>query len=130
MSSHRLSRSTQLQAFAGSGRVTKARGFGQALAAFALLTLVFPSAATAAGFRKLDPELNRRASLPGNRTSQVVVQLAPGADLPASLRRYVRGAKLALIDGYVLSMPDNALATLDSLPQVASAHQDLSLIHI
>ena len=123
MSSNRFSRSTQSQVFAGS-RTTRTWAFNQALAAVALLMLTLPSGASAAGFRKLDPELNRRASLPGTRSSQVVVQLAPGAELPASLKRYVRGSKLALIDGYVLSLPDSALATLDALPQVASAHDD------
>ena len=113
-----------LQEFAGTGRAKVVWGVRRLLAALALLVLAVPSPATAAGYRKLDPELNRRASAAGPRTSQVVVRLAPGAELPASLQRYVRGPKLELIDGYVISIPDTALAGLDALPQVASAHQD------
>ena len=96
-----------------------------ALVWLAFLALSLPSAALAADrYQKLDPELNRRASFAGGRTSQVVVRLAPGAALPASLQRYVRGSRLDLINAYVLVLPDNSLAALDVLPQVASAHED------
>jgi serine protease AprX len=88
------------------------------------LGFVLPHPASAAGRQKLDPELSRRAVAAGPRTSKVVVQLAPGATLPAALQPYVRSAKLQLIDGYVLELPDAALASLDGLPEVASAHED------
>jgi serine protease AprX len=97
----------------------------RSFAALAILTVVSSTSSIAADrYRKLDPELNRRASARGGRSSTVVVRLAPGASLPAALQRYVRGPKLELIDGYVLALPDTALADLDASPQIASAHQD------
>jgi serine protease AprX len=50
--------------------------------------------------------------------------LEPGAPLPDSLKPYARGAKLRLIDGFVLDVPDAALSQMAALPQVTSAHQD------
>ena len=44
--------------------------------------------------------------------------------LPAALHPFMRGPRLALIDGYVLDMPERALSMLDSLPDVESAHED------
>jgi serine protease AprX len=93
------------------------------LVALALLVLA-PAAVFAAGGPKLDPELTRRAAAAGSRRSQVIVRLQPGAPLPDTLKQYVRGSKLRLIDGYVLDVPDAALTPLAALPQVASAHQD------
>lgn len=125
MSSTRSSKSVQTQAVTRIPRFWTFRGLRPLQVALALLALLLPSAVHAAdGYRKLDPELNRRAAARGGRTSQVVVRLAPGASLPASLQQYVRGPKLRLIDGYVLTMPDSALGALDGLPQVESAHDD------
>lgn len=97
-----------------------------AIAALALIALALPSTGQAAGsrYRKLDPELNRRATYAGARKSQVVLRLQPGTVLPPALQQYVKGRRLALIDAYVLDVPDAVLSSLESLPQVASAHQD------
>ncbi|MBS1820165.1 MAG: S8 family peptidase [Acidobacteria bacterium] len=96
-----------------------------ALAIAALVAVMFPDVAVAADrFRKLDPGLNRRAEAPTRRTSPIVVRLEPGQALPARLQRYVRGSRLRLIDSYVLDVPETELASLDALPQVASAHED------
>ncbi len=120
-----ISQSVQPVSVATSRRSKVVRGLRLWTIALALVALVLPSGVQAADrFQKLDPELNRRASVGAPRTSQVVVRLAPGAELPNSLRRYVRGAKLSLIDAYVLQMPDSALPQLEALPQVTSAHQD------
>lgn len=125
MNSTPLSTSVQPHAVVSSRRPKVVRGLRPWLVVLALLALLLPSGVQAAeGFRKLDPELNRRAAIAAQRTSHVVVRLAPGATLPESLRQYVRGAKLNLIDGYVLEMPDSALPVLESMPQVTSAHQD------
>jgi serine protease AprX len=115
----------QPQEFARTERARKVvSGLKSLPTLLALVLVAAPSNALAAGYKKLDPELNRRAAVASTRTSQVLVQLAPGASLPPTLQRFARGAKLELINGYVLSIPDSALAQLDALPQVASAHQD------
>jgi len=107
-----------------AGHSRAIRSIRAMLTALTLIALALPSVAHAGGLKKLDPELKRRATAVSARVSQVVVTLEPGAQLPPSLQRYVRGSKLQLIDGYVLSIPDNALGELDALPQVASAHED------
>ncbi|MGE3518389.1 MAG: S8 family peptidase, partial [Vicinamibacterales bacterium] len=92
-----------------------------------ILVLLWAStvlAAPAQRFRKLDPELSRRARVGASRSTQVVVTLKPGATLPPNLQRFVRGRKLRLIDGYVLDLPDSQLEALETLPQVSTAHQD------
>ena len=95
----------------------------RAFALLALLAMLGPSAAQAAGHRKLDPELSRRSTARSG-TSRVVVRLSPGATLPAGLRAYVRGSRLQLIDAYVLNLPDSMLSDLDDVPEISSAHQD------
>ncbi|MGE3959552.1 MAG: S8 family peptidase [Vicinamibacterales bacterium] len=99
--------------------------FTRIVPVLALISMLLPTPVGAARhYRKLDPGLNRRASAPAGRTSQVVVRLAPGAALPASLQRYARGQRLRLIDSYVLDVPDSALGALDALAAVESAHED------
>lgn len=114
-------RSLQLWELATSRSLTF---LARSLAVTALALLVMgPTVARAAGHRKLDPELSRRADRQRG-SSRVVVRLSPGASLPDSLRTYVRGNRLQLIDGYVLNLPDSMLSGLDATPEVASAHQD------
>jgi serine protease AprX len=113
----------QIQAFAGTLRARVACGVRPLLACLTLLAIAASPLQARDRYRKLDPELNRRAASASARQSRVVLRLEKGATLPAALRPYVRGT-LGLIDGYVLSIPDNALAALDGLPQVASVHDD------
>src|SRR5512135_920290 len=108
MNSIDFSKAMQPQDFAGSHRSQMVRGIRPLLVVLSLLALMLSSTVEAAGYRKLDPELSRRAAVASGRTSEVVVRLEPGASLPASLQRYVRGPRLQLIEGYVLSMPDSA----------------------
>ncbi len=112
--------------FARSGHTSSRALRWPVIAALALLALALPSTGQAAGsrYRKLDPELNRRAASAGARKSQVVLRLQPGTALPPALQQYVKGRRLALIDAYVLDVPDSVLPSLETLPQVASAHQD------
>jgi len=58
------------------------------------------------------------------RHSKVVVQLGDGESLPAALKRYQKGDRLELINGYVLDLPDDALAQLDNVASLTSAHVD------
>ncbi len=125
MNSTPISTLVQPQSVASSRRPKFVLGLRLWTVALALVALVLPSGAWAAErFKKLDPELNRRATVGASRNSKVVIRLAPGVTLPESLRRYVRGPKLNLIDGYVLEIPDSALPQLESVSQVTSAHQD------
>lgn len=74
---------------------------------------------------KLDSELTRRQSLGTNsRRSRIVVELGEGQELPTGLRRYQKGNRLGLINGYVLDVPDSALGQVSSLAEVKSAHVD------
>jgi serine protease AprX len=125
MKSPHVTEVVQIQAVTGTTRRKVVWEFRPIALALTLLALTASSLfAAGAGFRKLDPELNRRASaIQSGRSSQVVVRLAPGASLPASLQRFVK-SRLQLIDGYVLSIPDASLSALDAIPQVESAHQD------
>ncbi|MEQ1908059.1 MAG: S8 family peptidase [Vicinamibacterales bacterium] len=115
-------RALHLWELIGSRRLDAARR-RRALALLAILAMLVPSVAQAAGRRKLDPELSRRSVI-RRGTSRVVVRLSPGATLPAGLRTYVRGTRLQLIDAYVLNLPDSMLSDLDDVPEIASAHQD------
>lgn len=77
------------------------------------------------GRQKLDHELTRRASqAAGWRRSRVVVQVGEGQALPAALRQYQRGDRLNVINGYVLDVPDSALAQVAAQVDVTSAHVD------
>src|SRR5687767_9805255 len=59
---------------------------------------------------KLDEELNRRARVATTgRRSRVIVRVAAGGDLPLSLKPYQRGARINLIDSFVLDLPDHVL---------------------
>jgi subtilisin family serine protease len=115
-------KSVQIQGVTGRAERGVARRFTLLLSAVLVLAVV-SSAAAAPGYRKLDPELNRRAGqLSG--TTQIILRLAPGANLPPQLQQYVRGSRLTSINGLVLQLPNALLPTVDSLPQVVSAHQD------
>jgi serine protease AprX len=98
-------------------------------AGFALALLALSATDVAAqprrGRGKLDQELTRRSSLAASwRHSKVVVQLVEGQTLPAALKQYQKGDHLGLINGYVLDLPDTALAQLDSVSELKSAHLD------
>jgi hypothetical protein len=74
---------------------------------------------------KLDQELSTRASQrQAWRRSRIVVQLESGQMLPQALRAYQRGNRLNLINGYVLEVPDAAIAQVAAHASVKSAHFD------
>jgi serine protease AprX len=74
---------------------------------------------------KVDRELTNRMN---NRNPQnytkVIVTLKPGAQLPASFRRYARGLNLAIIKGYALELPNGLIAALAKHPDVFDIHYD------
>ncbi len=124
MKTVRTANHMQIQDLAGSSRPKVVWTTRTLVAALVLLAVASTPALARDRFRKLDPELNRRAATASSsRQSRVVLRLEKGARLPAALQPYVRQS-LSLIDGYVLSVPDGVLPQLDALPQVASAHED------
>lgn len=94
------------------------------LVACALATPTHPLAAAPAARTVLDASLQQRARGATSGSVRVIIRVTAGAALPAALHPYMRGPRLALIDGYVLDMPERALSMLDSLPDVESAHED------
>jgi subtilisin family serine protease len=91
--------------------------------AFALFTASQPAFAQSAS--KLDAALQARATAGSSlRTSRVIVTLAPGGVLPASLQRYDRKGKLSTINGHVLDVPDSVLTSLSSNGNVRHVHGD------
>ena len=74
---------------------------------------------------KLDDELSRRSNRgSASRRTRLIVRLEDGKSLPPNLAPYVKGNRLGLINGYVLEMPDSALAQVGSQVNVHSAHFD------
>ena len=73
----------------------------------------------------LDGELERRAK--GNSSthlSTVIVELKPGAQLPREFQNFVKGDKLDIINGVVLTLPDGLLKKLASKGEVLRVHDD------
>ena len=100
MNNSPLAKGVQKQVFTGTGRrwIQRASALGVALLTGAGLWLAPVTAAAEGRYRKLDPELSRRADVGGARRTSVVVRLEKGAPLPASLQPYVRGGRIDLID--------------------------------
>jgi serine protease AprX len=78
---------------------------------------------------KIDDELVARSGdRDQNRTTRVIVTLAPGAKLPAELKRYMRRngdtEKLDLINGQVLEVPNGLLKQLAANPSVFRLQYD------
>jgi serine protease AprX len=70
---------------------------------------------------KLDAEVTRRKNqLIG--TTSVIVTLQPGAKLPSEFRRYVRGAKLDIINGTVLELPNPVIRQLENRSEIFRVH--------
>ena len=118
-----LPRMLQWRATSHSRRSSTRWNVRAGIAITAFVALAFPTIASAQHYRKLDPELNRRATERTGRT-RIVVRLQPGASLPDGLRRYVDGPRLGVIDGYPMTVPDSVLPELNSMDQIVSAHQD------
>src|SRR5205807_477038 len=75
---------------------------------------------------KIDGELSRRAgNALSNQKSKVIVELVPGAPLPAQLAAYAkRNGKLGIINGHVLELPDRLIRQLSQHPSVFRMHLD------
>jgi hypothetical protein len=63
---------------------------------------------------KLDTELTRRSNdrSHGPSLTRVIVTLVPGAQLPEEFKKYSLNTRLDLIDGEVLDLPNQVLASM------------------
>jgi len=77
---------------------------------------------------KLDDDVTARAAR-GNplETSSVIVTLVPGADLPTQFKQYARGARLGIINGQVLEVPNGVLKHLAAHPEIFRVHDNRPL---
>ena len=74
---------------------------------------------------KLDGELSRRSQdKNGSNVTRVIVTLVPGATLPPEFKKYARNAKLDLINGQVLDLPNGVLKAMANHPSVFRVHFD------
>jgi serine protease AprX len=73
---------------------------------------------------KLDDVVSQRAGGNPGLTSRVIVTLAAGAELPPEFRKYARGAKLDVLNGHVLEVPNGVLSQLAKHPNVFRVHDD------
>jgi serine protease AprX len=77
---------------------------------------------------KIDEELKRRSSarsFSANEKTRVIVELQPGAELPAEFRRYARTrGKLGIINGHALELPNRVIADLSKHPNTFRLHFD------
>ncbi|HEY3883935.1 MAG TPA: S8 family peptidase [Vicinamibacterales bacterium] len=78
---------------------------------------------------KLDRKLNDRAAVGGSGTSRVIVVLKPGADASGDYKKVgaIKGRHFNLINGEVVSLPNNVLRKLADSPNVLSIHWDRPL---
>jgi len=75
---------------------------------------------------KLDTELDTRATTNNQtRTTRVIVELVPGAKLPAQYAAFARrDGKLGIINGQVVDLPDRMLRQMAQHPSVFRIHYD------
>ena len=73
---------------------------------------------------KLDGELTRRAAQAPTGRTRVIVTLQPGAQLPEGLKRFAHSAKLGIINGHVVALPNRLLNEFAADPAVFRIHYD------
>src|SRR3954466_11932617 len=68
---------------------------------------------------KIDSELTTRSHSNGQSKTRVIVELQPGAQLPAAYRGYARrNGNLSIINGHVVELPNRLIAELAKHPDV------------
>ena len=74
---------------------------------------------------KVDSELTKRSRGNGQATTRVIVELQPGAQVPAAYRQFMRrNGKLGIINGQVLDLPNRLIAQMSQHPDVFRLHFD------
>src|ERR1700722_945711 len=75
---------------------------------------------------KLDGELTKRTGKNANQTTRAIIELVPGAKLPAAFARYLhkQPGKLSIINGQLLDIPNGMLKQMAANPAVFRIHYD------
>ena len=74
---------------------------------------------------KVDAELTKRSKVNSSAKTRVIVELQPGAQLPAAYKAYLRrNGKLGIINGQVLDLPNKLIAQMSQHPDVFRLHFD------
>jgi serine protease AprX len=77
---------------------------------------------------RLDSELTKRARSQPTGTSQVIVELEAGQELPAEFAKYAkRRGRLRAINGQVLNVPNSLLAQIGASSKVFRVHHDRAI---
>jgi len=76
-------------------------------------------------YSRFDEEVVRRMKgKQDDKTTKIIVSLMPGADLPPQFKRFVRGERLAIINGVALEVPNGVLKQFERVPEVFRVHYD------
>jgi len=73
---------------------------------------------------KVDDEVQRRGKENPSGKTQVIVELVPGAKLPAEFKRYSLNKNLDIINAQVLDLPNGLIKQLESRSDVFRIHFD------
>src|SRR4051812_13104384 len=74
---------------------------------------------------KVDQELSKRSRGNGSTKTRVIVELQPGAQVPAAFRNYMRrNGRLGILNGQVLDLPNHLITQLAQHPDVFRLHFD------
>ena len=73
---------------------------------------------------KTDEEVSRRSKANPRGTTSVIVTFVQGGQVPAQLKKYMRGAKLDIINGQVLDLPNGLVKQLEANPDVFRVHHN------
>ena len=108
----------------GFGAPGLRRAIGIAATLLLLTLLSWPALAAGRPQSRLDATLATRAGQPG--VSRVIVRSTGATDVTAKIRahRGQAGQRLALVDGYVAEVPNDALEALAAADGVAGVHLD------
>ena len=108
----------------GFGAPGLRRAIGIAATLLLLTLLSWPAFAAGRPQSRLDATLATRAGQPG--VSRVIVRSTGATDVTAKIRahRGQAGQRLALVDGYVAEVPNDALEALAAADGVAGVHLD------
>jgi serine protease AprX len=73
---------------------------------------------------KTDDVVSQRKKGNAFHTSRVIVTLVPGAQLPREFKKFAKGRKLDIINGFVLDLPNGVIRRLESRPEIFQIHDD------
>ena len=68
--------------------------------------------------------MRRRGKNNPQGTTSVIVAFVQGGQVPAALKKYMRGQKLDIINGQVLDLPNGLIKQLEASPDVFRVHHN------